>query len=53
MKKYEVTLVKYETYEVYGEDENDAFENACLLCDDDAYAWTNPVDEFEVKEIKI
>ena len=51
MKNYRVCFIKYETYYVEAEDEDDAIEMACELCDDDVYAWTNPVDEFEVSEI--
>lgn len=52
MKKYRVRLIKYETYEVYGENENDAYEKACLLCDEDANAWTSPVDDFDGYEVE-
>ena len=52
MKKYCVRLIKYETYEVYGENENDAYEKACLLCNEDANAWTSPVDDFDGYEVE-
>lgn len=52
MKKYRVNLVKYETYYVDAENEDMAINAACLLCDDDIDAWTDPVDQFEVETVE-
>ena len=50
--KYYVTLIKKETYEVEAENEEAAFELACGLADDDYMAFSEPVDEFIIEEIK-
>lgn len=51
MKKYCVTLIKYETYYVDASDEDEAIEVACDLCDDDADAWMGPAGDYEISEI--
>lgn len=50
--KYYVTLIKKETYEVEAENEEAAIELACGLADDDCMAFSEPVEEFIVEEIK-
>lgn len=52
MKKYEVTLIKYETYEVEAENEAEALELAYGLEEEDCYAWLDPVDESRIVEVK-
>lgn len=52
MKKYIVTLIKKEIFEVEAENEDQAIENACELCNEDVMSFFDPVDEFEVEEIK-
>ena len=51
MKKYLVTLAKYEHYEVEAETEEEAFEMATDICDKDCMAFLDPVDEYFIKEI--
>ena len=53
MKKYRVCLTKYETYYVDAENEDMAIDAACLLDEESANAWLDPIDEIEVEEIKI
>ena len=52
MKKYEVVLIKYETYEIDAESEEEAVEIAFGIADEDYETWLEPVDEYKVKEIK-
>lgn len=52
MRRYSVTLIKYETYYVNASDENEAVEVACNLCDDDTDAWMGPADDYEVSAIQ-
>ena len=52
MKKYRICLIKYETYYVDAENEDMAIDVACLLDEDNTEAWMDPVDKFEVKEVK-
>lgn len=50
--KYQVTLKKYETYEVEADNVWEAEEKAYKCCDADCYAWLDPVDEVIVEEIE-
>ena len=52
MKKYRVCLIKYETYYVDAEDEATAIGEAYILDEDNCLAWSDPVDEVEVEEVK-
>ena len=46
-------LNQYETYYVDAENEDMAIDAACLLDEESANAWLDPIDEIEVEEIKI
>lgn len=52
MKKYIVTLVKKEAYEVTAHSQVEAFDKACELCDQDMFAWTDPVEEWVAEEVE-
>ena len=49
--KYCVTLIKKEFFEVEANNEDEAIEMACDLCDDDQWSFMEPVDEFVVERI--
>lgn len=53
IKKYRVCLIKYETYYVDAENEDMAIDVACLLDENNNWAWLDPIDEFEVEEVKL
>lgn len=53
MKKYRVCLIKYETYYVDAENEDEAIDAACFMDEDNGEAWLAPIDEYEVVEVKI
>ena len=50
--KYYVTFIKKETYEVEAENEEAAVELAYGLVEDDCMAFSEPVDELTVEEMK-
>ena len=52
MKKYVVTLVKTEAYEVTANSKDEALDKAFDLCDQDMFAWTDPVEEWLVAEVE-
>ena len=49
--KYQVTLTKYEIYEVDAFSVEEAEDKAFYMCDHDEFAWLDPVDEVEVKPL--
>lgn len=49
--KYYVTLVKKECFSVEANNEDEAIEKACCMCDADQWAFMEPVDEFVVERI--
>ncbi len=53
MAKYEVTLKKIEIYTVEANNEDEATDLACQMCDEnpDAWSWLEPANEIIVKEI--
>lgn len=53
MKKYRVCLIKYETYYVDAENEDDALDKAYTMDDNNWLAWSDPVDEVEVEEVEL
>ena len=50
--KYRVVLTKYEVFEIEALNPAEALEEAYDRCDQDPYAWSDPVADFSVKEIK-
>lgn len=49
--KYCVTLIKKEFFEVEANNEDEAIEMACDMCNTDYWAFMEPVDEFIVERI--
>ena len=47
--KYMVNLIKIESYEVEANNQSEAFDKACELCDADSYAWSDPVIDYNVE----
>ena len=50
--KYSVTLVKKEVFDVEAANEEEAIEKACEMCDNDQWAFFEPVDEFLVEPLE-
>lgn len=50
--KYCVTLIKKECFEVEANNEDEAIEKACDMCNTDYWAFMEPVDEFIVERIE-
>lgn len=51
MKKYQITLVKKEIYEVEADSITEARDKAFDLCDADPYAWSDNVEYWKWKDI--
>lgn len=51
MSNYEVTIIRKEVYRVEAEDTEAAIEFAAELCEEDAYAFSEPQNEYIVMEV--
>lgn len=50
-KQYEVTLIKKEVYCIDADNEDEAIEVASEYCNNDKNAWTEDIDNVEVRRI--